>query len=218
MTPDWLTWHYAFWSFLALLGVFGAAAIYQYISHPNILWFILVALIGAEICFTKIAVDWLKNRPKSDSESVPLRPTQNPPPSNFADKSIETPKQATPATKAATKPTTKTLANGRIVVNISIPELTALHKGHTALQAKKLTGPYIGQWISVSGEVRDVIDVTHAFGVRLQEHVFSAFFFSKRWRKRIELLRLGDHVTILGKISEINSTDIKVRECELLDV
>jgi hypothetical protein len=71
MNFDWITWPYAFWSFASVLGIFAVAAIYQYISHPHILWFVFLTLVGAELCLTKICVDWLKQRQIVSSVKMP---------------------------------------------------------------------------------------------------------------------------------------------------
>jgi hypothetical protein len=107
MIPDWLTWHYCFWGFVSLLGVFGVAAIYQYISHPKILWFALAALIGAEICFTKIAVDLRSGNAKTPEPDSPSHatPSPTPPPARDAPNHPQPPFMA-PSSHPATQPTT----------------------------------------------------------------------------------------------------------------
>jgi hypothetical protein len=108
----------------------------------------------------------------------------------------------------------------RVIIDSSPESLQTLLKGHTAIQQKKITEIYIGKWLKISGPVFDVLQTSSKDTtlVALRPNGLSGMaklWFSKGWSERTSTLRVGQNVSVIGKITYISELDIELHECEL---
>jgi hypothetical protein len=100
--------------------------------------------------------------------------------------------------------------------------LVGFFKEHTSIQAMKLIEPFIGKWMRVSGDLREVIlrtsdtaQVTFSGrGLGDLAEVYM-YFRTKESIERLAILRRGDRLTITGQISEMSDIHLTLDECEL---
>ena len=102
-------------------------------------------------------------------------------------------------------------------------ELIALVKDKTEWAASDLTKPHIGTWLRIKGPIYNIrppsdntvtvaVDFSRGYPTLL---VFLSFDETP-WRERLRILDIGDSITAIGKISQINKTNISLEECELI--
>jgi len=116
----------------------------------------------------------------------------------------------------------------RIFVSVAPEDLMKIHKGHTEIQANKLTASYIGKWIKVSGTVQNVsksLDNQKVYvslddeGSSIFDYFFEQMAFSSdQWLERLEIIPRGHHMTVIGQIDGIDSHRLSLVNCELIDV
>ena len=107
--------------------------------------------------------------------------------------------------------------------NITPEYLLGLFKDHTSIQARKLIEPFIGKWMRVSGDLSEIISSTSdraqvTFSGRgLTGNLAPVFMYfrTKESVERLAILRRGDSLTIVGKISDINLVQIDLDPCEI---
>ena len=100
-------------------------------------------------------------------------------------------------------------------------DLAALVKGKTAIAARAITAPYIGTWLKVRSPVANVIESDDGEGrevwlegSEVEPAIVSSF--EGCWSKRVEILAIGDMVTVKGEIASITPIFIELKECELV--
>ena len=121
-------------------------------------------------------------------------------------------------------PQTPEPSESRVLSPRSPSELVALTRGKTEIAAKDATRPHIGTWLQFQGRVVDVgeADQDHekVMQVILEDlsFGFSRMYshFDSPWRKRIEILAIGDQVTVTGEISSILPHVIFLKKCEMV--
>ena len=100
-------------------------------------------------------------------------------------------------------------------------ELVALRKGKTEIVARAAIKPHIGTWLPYQGPVVDVKFHYSGEGmvISLEHSSVDApriyAWFGPSWSKSIEILDIGDQVTLVGEISDILSNLIALEKCEL---
>ncbi len=113
----------------------------------------------------------------------------------------------------------------RIFVPLAPQDLVGIHKGHTEIQAKKLTASYIDKWIRASGTVQNIsgggrkVAVTLLpEGANMTDSYLMLFldFQGQEWLERLQILRRGHHLTVNGQIRGINSHSLMLENCELV--
>lgn len=133
---------------------------------------------------------------------------------------------ATPVTSTST-PVASPAALGphRVPTNATPAELHKIWEQNTSVQAKKLSEIYIGTWMTISGSVSNV-RTSSAFDAKFKARNVmrvtvnesrSSFFvceFEQQWAQRCSVLRKGDPVSVLGRVSDFDSTTITLEECE----
>jgi hypothetical protein len=120
-----------------------------------------------------------------------------------------------------------TLADGRVIIDATPAYLVGFFKGHTHIQAEKLTEAYRGKWLKVSGPLGDVMgntseraQVTFARNAPIfVGRYFQVFMYFDRsqWDDRLSVLRPGTKITVIGRIREINRIEVHLENCELVD-
>lgn len=108
----------------------------------------------------------------------------------------------------------------RTRVRLSLEDLTKIYRDHTTIQAKKLAEPYIGGWLEVKGLVSNVTDDASGGGYQVSldidhEYVFATFI--EEAQEQLPQLQRGEEVTILGRITKIDSYTLALEEAELLE-
>jgi hypothetical protein len=114
---------------------------------------------------------------------------------------------------------------GRDFVGASItPEyLLGFFSEHTAIQASKLIEPFIGKWLRISGNLSQILSSSPdraqlTFSGRgVGDDLASVFMYFRDEGEveRLAILRRGDRLTVVGRITEINTVQIDLDDCEL---
>lgn len=111
-------------------------------------------------------------------------------------------------------------------------ELMRLTEGLTQIEAKAATIHHLGTWLKVQGTVSEVSEIFGKVRVNIRylmpldmdtevtyfPHRDIEAAFDKPWFGSVITLRIGDQVTVIGKIDSIYSTGICLKGCELVDV
>jgi hypothetical protein len=119
-------------------------------------------------------------------------------------------------------------SEGRTVVNVTPEYLLGLFEDHVSLQAEKLASVYIGKWIEISGPLGDVFPrrggkdsytSSVVFGDRgvASNKAYVFMQFHDTWIDRLEVLRRGSTIKILGQITEISRAQVELDNCEIVD-
>jgi hypothetical protein len=111
----------------------------------------------------------------------------------------------------------------RIIANVTPKYLASFFDEHTDIQANRLVKQYIDKWLNVSGVVFDVrsTDVGTSIGIgpdSAERPFVVAYFREQQWIDRAELLRKGDHVTLIGRIVYVDSAVVRLTDSEIIDV
>ena len=116
---------------------------------------------------------------------------------------------------------THTPSVGRDLSPRTPPELVAEVQGKTELAAKDTSKRHIGQWLRISGSIRDISSRSNSIEVMARDRDQTTVFFefnSSIWRDRLAPLNIGDGITAIGKIDSISSVGyVRLEECELVD-
>lgn len=131
------------------------------------------------------------------------------------------PLQAQPADKPvkALKPP-KTNKRVYVSAGLTPDKLMAMCKDKTTHQAKRIVEPYLGKWMRVEGVVRDYSqysDDLAAVAVETNGFASIRFYFNDDF-ERLEMLEVGETITVDGKIKEIDSLAFHLKECEIVSV
>jgi hypothetical protein len=135
------------------------------------------------------------------------------------------PWQVVPATAPSTQviPTTRRdEARKRTYVDVAPSYLTKFFDNHTAIQARKLLEVYIGNWMCVSGILKDIDGrvgrdwVTVSLEKTLADPLILFYFDKKKWADQITMLPRGTKITIAGQIDQIDSMSIRFEHCEVV--
>jgi hypothetical protein len=98
-----------------------------------------------------------------------------------------------------------------------------LFKEHTKIHAQRILNGYIGGWTQIVGKVRDVREgYGESIVVSLQREgefgqPFYILYFDKGLRRRVENLRRGDTVNVVGEIERVDEAVICIEKCEFHD-
>jgi len=110
----------------------------------------------------------------------------------------------------------------RIIVDRTPEEVLANFKGVTNVQGNDRVARYMGKWLRVSGALSNVLG-TYPDSVQVtfrDRSLFTynnvyAYFRERKWSDRLALLSPGDHVALLGRITEIDPQNVRLDDCEL---
>jgi hypothetical protein len=114
-------------------------------------------------------------------------------------------------------PGTLTTAGQRIVIDINPKYIFDLIGDKISTEADRLTAPYIGKWITLSGKVKNV-SVGQYSGKITTEEVDDyqiGFEFSPSWNERLNIITTGENILVRGKIYQIRRYRLELVECEL---
>lgn len=101
---------------------------------------------------------------------------------------------------------TPSTVRGHTILDISPDKLESLCEGYTSLQCGRLRKPYEDKWVQWTGTVRDIDDIP---GVSLRVPSRSSYLgytsvgvmFKKSERDEVVHLRVGDKITIIGRLA-----------------
>ena len=117
-------------------------------------------------------------------------------------------------------PTTK-LSDGRTIVNVSAGYLCGLFNGQLNNKGQKLVAPFIGKMIKISGTVQEILDSSTQIAVFVKENasdVVVDLYFSVNWRDKIDIVKKGDNITVVGEIESVrHAHGMDLIKCELTD-
>lgn len=107
-------------------------------------------------------------------------------------------------------------------LTLTLDQLTQpFHTGFTNSQATRATKQYIGKRLLVSGEVENVYGnqggTTTIYLSDGAQHGSFSLYFGRRWKSRVRHMSQGEHITAVGKISEIAGNSVRVKRCRLVD-
>jgi hypothetical protein len=107
---------------------------------------------------------------------------------------------------------------------ITVKYLTSLREGRTSIQSQALIDMYIGKWMRVSGNLADVLksspDSRHCqvTFTRTSPGLTELFMrFGKEWFDRLSIMTVGQDVTVVGKIEQVDAFGVHLAECELVN-
>jgi hypothetical protein len=112
----------------------------------------------------------------------------------------------------------------RIFVHSSPEEIHRNYEGHTEDQAKALNAPYFLKWMAISGIVQNA--VTDARGVFVDftstQTILSGAYsvqlnFGPSWKEKLSILKVGDALNAVCRISDIGSIGMALDQCEAFD-
>jgi hypothetical protein len=138
----------------------------------------------------------------------------------------DSPATRTRATSRESAPTSE--PEERMVVDVTPAYLVGFFNDHTSIQARKLTEPYIGKWLRVSGALSDVLrshidqpvsQVTFEKGSPFDENYewFTVYmYFDRTWDDRLAVLRRGTTITVLGQLERVSGVEVHLEHCELV--
>jgi hypothetical protein len=109
----------------------------------------------------------------------------------------------------------------RIVAEVTPEYLIGLHAGRMHAEASRLIAPYLNKWMRVSVSVEDLSEMNGAYAVVSRiggDKSLNLLFmyFTTAWSERLSVLKQGDHITVFGRIQEVESIRMMLRECELV--
>ena len=109
----------------------------------------------------------------------------------------------------------------RIFVDASPEYLMGFYNEHTSAQVDRLTTPYIGKWMRVTGIVLDVDSEPGRTIIRLGgksiRPMVTALFTEQKWIERVETLRQNQPITVIGQISRIGRISLWLEQCEVVN-
>lgn len=198
--------------FVASALVLAAEAFYwcffQLATPPWVMGSAFVVSLLLIAALLQISMRWTDARRgaiETTSGEVTLRPAGAP---------LSTP--AAPPSRSAESHKTPRI----FVDNISPTQFQQYFSEHVAVQAEKLVSVYIGKWLRVSGNVNNVMgDLERGVTVYFDGTKFSGYMvgaeFVGEHAERAVLLRRGDVVSIVGKISRIDGLGLRLTQCEI---
>ena len=110
-------------------------------------------------------------------------------------------------------------ANQRIFVTETARDLIKMFNEHTEIRATKLVQPYLGKWLSISGTLGNVsVPTKTCIGASIHDKKgqYVSLTFDRQWGERLEIMKQGAPVSVIGKIERIQSLYVSLVDCELV--
>lgn len=98
-------------------------------------------------------------------------------------------------------------------------ELVDEIKGMTGVVAKRVSERHIGQWLKVTGPVKDVSNKGDEIFVYISktEPSMLLYFDASRWGKSLASYNVGDQISVIGQIEYISrGGSVRLEKCELV--
>jgi hypothetical protein len=137
------------------------------------------------------------------------------------------PRQQVAGTNRSTQPKAP-VEQERVFVGAGVtPEyLFSLFEGKTDIQAQRTAETFIGKWMPIAGPLRSVSKWTGTYSQvtvdlgdaeMLKYKSMYLVFHDESYVARLEVLAPGDPITVHGRIDRIESTNVQLEDCELVD-
>jgi len=132
----------------------------------------------------------------------------------------ETPAEPAPPPLAAENEPNAT-STVPITLDSKLKDAMSLFNGRTQFQADALLKDKLGQKVTVSGPVNEILyDSEDGTGSILflemtPKYLRLDMYFSKSWSDRLAALKLGDVVTVSGKILDVDSSSATLTDCRI---
>ena len=106
-----------------------------------------------------------------------------------------------------------------VILETSASILMGLFSGRSSIEAKHLIEHYIGSLLLLKGEIQD-IDETHSGRYRLSLKEISSgariyCYFDEEWEQGITKLKLGQVVSVLGSLTNVDSLSVRLEHSSL---
>jgi hypothetical protein len=105
-------------------------------------------------------------------------------------------------------------------IEVTPASLIRVLRSHTDYQGQKLVHQYMGRWMKVEGQVKDV-GALHNYAIvilygdnSINPPYFIGLVFNKDWLDRASSLAIGDSIVASGQIYAMDSDTIKLSGCE----
>jgi hypothetical protein len=112
-----------------------------------------------------------------------------------------------------------TLPDGRVLIRERPEHLMRMCSKLLRIEADRVTAPYKGKWIKITGDVEDILkqSSTMFLYLTLRENKWCGMTFdSAAWADHLNLLVKGSRIRVLGKIESIHPDKLYLTECELV--
>jgi hypothetical protein len=125
--------------------------------------------------------------------------------------------------EAAVGHTLPALSPDRVFIPLTLEELMDMVKEHTEMQRSRVAEVYLGKWLRVIGPVWDTREGWPAFSEETSYHVsidipggLVHLSFGAKWKGHIEILRRGDPIIAIGRLTMFDSRGASLKDCELV--
>ena len=109
-------------------------------------------------------------------------------------------------------------AEGRIFIDRPIQSLVEPYEKYTEAEADRLMSVYLGKWLKVRGEVYQVdklrISSCHDVIVKIGS-VIVTLMFETAWEERVVMLRKGQPIAAIGRLSRVGASHLILEDCEV---
>lgn len=168
----------------------------------------LTSVRVAAVRETQLGLSTRNGQSALESASADPRPAAP----NTPNASLPTPSQVTPRAIEQDK-------HGRIILDLTPEYLVGLYAEHTVVQADKIVEVYIGKWLRVSGNVKNVSKYSNSAMVLMITNgaITAADFTAQRWTDHALTLRMNTEIRVLGKLSRVDQAAVYLTECEITD-
>jgi len=108
----------------------------------------------------------------------------------------------------------------RIFLKQTPRELAAMFDGLTDLEGQRRIEPYLGKWMTVTGQLEEL--ATSSSGSEWLLLTFSGWddpvvmFFVSEWKDRLSVLTIGTPITVSGRVSKVGRKRVVLDPCELV--
>jgi hypothetical protein len=112
-------------------------------------------------------------------------------------------------------------SSARITVDLDPALLIGMANSddYTSAEVQRLAEPYLGKWMRVRGPVADVGKTKMALANYTSRHAGlyeMVLEFDNEWAERLNLLRKGSDVSVLGQIESVTKLGVHLTRCEIL--
>ena len=131
--------------------------------------------------------------------------------------SITSPSEDTSPAEKEVKPTKE-----KIIVDASPDFFMNLYRDKMSVQADRLFNSYVGKWLKVSGNVKNIIASqsgrTSLFFKMDDERKTLFLSFEKAWAEKVTILSRDQKISALCQIERAEIFDLYLGNCELLEI
>ena len=208
-------------------GIFSAAftlavavLLNQNLAIAMVLW-VAVGVVAVALLEGAYWADYKLNAPSRTGGSMQIQASPQSPMATPA-LPVSTPQPILRPPELARAATAQQEPVPRIIVDRTPEQLLAQFQGVTNVQGRNRVAPYIGKWLAVSGPLGNVlgsypdsVQVTFANRSMFDANDVYAYFREKKWSDQLEIKDKGDEISLIGRITDIDSQTVRLDNCEL---